>query len=294
MAAYHNVINTLPQQTTTDAEFRAFGSTINAQLAAMGLIQTADTGQINWVTVAKPAGANGNAGYEIWRFADALQATSPIFIKLEYGTGGISTCPGIWVTVGRASSGAGALVGTTTTRTACATQGTSALIHLHLFSGDTDRFVIVWGFDASDNGTPTRCIFISVEREVDANGARVGTGVYVTLSGTSSSPAVQEYFSQLTGGVGQESNLGIHVPRLGNGTNGSVVGIFPQYHVNNVFRPCGLNQFAYFNTAIPKNVTIAFDVYGITHTYYPLGAGAFTTQVNRAGATGVTLMVRYD
>jgi hypothetical protein len=48
---------------------------IAAQIAAMGLVQTSDTGQINWVTVARPA-LNTIAGYEIWRFNDAFSPLS--------------------------------------------------------------------------------------------------------------------------------------------------------------------------------------------------------------------------
>jgi hypothetical protein len=33
----------------------AWGSGIAAQIAAMGLVQTSDTGQINWATVTRPA-----------------------------------------------------------------------------------------------------------------------------------------------------------------------------------------------------------------------------------------------
>src|SRR4051812_38221933 len=67
-----------------DATFRAWGSGIAAQIAAMGLVQTSDTGQINWTTVTRP-GINVLAGYEMWRFADSLQATKPVFIRLDYG-----------------------------------------------------------------------------------------------------------------------------------------------------------------------------------------------------------------
>ena len=37
--------------------FRSWGSTISTQIAAMGMVQTADTGQINWTTVGTPAAA---------------------------------------------------------------------------------------------------------------------------------------------------------------------------------------------------------------------------------------------
>jgi hypothetical protein len=95
----------------TDAEFRTWGSEFSAKLLAVGLTQTADTGQINWTTVTRP-GVNTDGGYEVWRFSDAAHATAPIFLKFHYGTGAAATTPRIRVEVGTASNGSGTLSGT--------------------------------------------------------------------------------------------------------------------------------------------------------------------------------------
>lgn len=91
----------------TDAEFRAWGKDYSDHLALVGLVRTADTGQIDWSTVLRPGAINTAAGYEIWRFDDTLQATAPIFIKIEYGTFNVLDRPAIWLTIGRGSDGAG-------------------------------------------------------------------------------------------------------------------------------------------------------------------------------------------
>jgi hypothetical protein len=78
-------IRNLPAFISDDATFRVWGSGLAAQIAAMGLVQTSDTGQINWATVTRPA-IGALAGYEMWRFNDALQATKPVFIRLDYGS----------------------------------------------------------------------------------------------------------------------------------------------------------------------------------------------------------------
>lgn len=75
MFATTTLINTV----TTDAAFRTWGLAYNAKLAAAGLVQTADTGQIDWATVLAATAINTVQGYEIWRFDDALQATVPVF-----------------------------------------------------------------------------------------------------------------------------------------------------------------------------------------------------------------------
>lgn len=98
----------------SDAEFRLWGSELSSYFATVGLVQTADTGQIDWVTVTRAA-TNSIAGYEIWRFDDAAQATAPIFMRVEYGSASGVTQPRVRIGVGTGSDGSGTLTGLTTT-----------------------------------------------------------------------------------------------------------------------------------------------------------------------------------
>jgi hypothetical protein len=98
-----------PFDQTTDAGFRAWVSSIITQLAAVGLTQTSDTGQINTSTVTRPGSGNTSAGYTIWQFNDSLQGTSPIYFKLEFGSGSAAANPQMWVTVGTGTNGAGTI-----------------------------------------------------------------------------------------------------------------------------------------------------------------------------------------
>ena len=103
---------------TSDAGFRTWVAEIITQLLAVGLTQTADTGQINTASVTRPA-INTMAGYAIFRFNDTLHATNPIFLKLQFGTGGSTTTPAMQLQVGRGSNGSGTLTGLTTANVAC-------------------------------------------------------------------------------------------------------------------------------------------------------------------------------
>lgn len=94
------------------AKLRAWGSAISACLVASGLTVTADTGQVNWTTVTWSNATNTKMGYEVYRFNDTLQATSPIYFRIDYGTGGSSSNPSTWLTVGTGSDGAGNITGT--------------------------------------------------------------------------------------------------------------------------------------------------------------------------------------
>jgi hypothetical protein len=101
---------------TTDAGFRTWGNELmTALITTLGLTQTADTGQLAFpMTVTTRPAINTAAGYYILRFNDTLQATTPIFIKVEVGTGASAAVPALWITVGTGSNGSGTLTGAST------------------------------------------------------------------------------------------------------------------------------------------------------------------------------------
>lgn len=98
---------------STDAAFRDWGSKLSTALASVGLVKTTDTGQIDWATVLKPASSGVKSGYEIWRFNDSVQPTQPLFLKIEYGSGGVAQSSiSLWFTIGKGSNGSGTLTST--------------------------------------------------------------------------------------------------------------------------------------------------------------------------------------
>lgn len=117
-------INTVVDQ-TTDAAFRTWvAEVITFLFTTLGVTQTSDTGQINTSTVTRSAVINTAAGYVIGRFNDTAQSTSPIFFKLEFGTGTTQpTNPAMWITVGTGSNGSGTLTGVVSTRVAAGNFG---------------------------------------------------------------------------------------------------------------------------------------------------------------------------
>lgn len=95
----------------SDAMFREWGLELSTAFAAAGLVQTADTGQIDWTTVTR-ASTNSDAGYEIWRMNDTPQSTAPVYFRINYGTGFNASAPRIQVIVGTGSNGTGTITGT--------------------------------------------------------------------------------------------------------------------------------------------------------------------------------------
>lgn len=175
----------------TDVNFRAWGSSLSAAIQAVGLIKTTDTGQIGWSTVAKPAAPNTMQGYEIFRFNDALQATAPIFIKIEYGSGSYGgLCPAYKTTVGKGTDGAGNITDVLHTATAtastnntstndytsCVSSGDGSMLVFTLWTQSTVathgwRFALERSRDSSGNATAvgTFCYRLSNQGSADAS-----------------------------------------------------------------------------------------------------------------------------
>jgi hypothetical protein len=159
-----------------DASFRSWVHSLSDGLAAVGSItQTADTGQINPDTVLKPTATAVAAGYQVWRFNDALQATRPIFFKLEYGSGSsVINSAGVWITIGSGSDGAGNLTGVVIGRRQLygINQNTASTTRV---CGTAGRIIFMTGIAAH----ATNPIMFCIERWKDpATGADTGEGYW--------------------------------------------------------------------------------------------------------------------
>lgn len=207
MAAYSV---TLPAFFNTDGDFRQWGSEISARLGSGGLVKTADTGQIDWTTVPKPVVNNTFAGYEIWRFDDALQATVPIFIRIRYGVAGAVNRPQITISIASGTDGAGNLTGPVTTaqNTGANASKTAGATLPSFMSVSTDRLVMVLNYDSADTNFG---FGLAVERAKDSSGVNTSDG------------AVHMTFGAL--GVNTTQQL----PRFGPvpSSQGSTAGVFP-------------------------------------------------------------------
>ncbi len=108
--------STLAHSQASDAAYRAWCAGIITALTSVGLVRTADTGQINAETVLAPTAARTSSGYAIFRFNDAAQSTYPLFLKVEFYSGAYATvgngAPHLYLTIGKGTDGAGNLSGT--------------------------------------------------------------------------------------------------------------------------------------------------------------------------------------
>lgn len=180
----------------TNAAFQAWVTeVVTALFTTLGVTQTTDTGQINPATVAAPVAANASAGYVIGRFNDTLQATSPIFFKLEFGSGSAATDPQMYLTVGSASNGSGTITngggGAVTTRVAALSGGAP----LSTVTNYTSRYVylatsgigylgVVFKIGGIGSANTAFGAF-SIKRTNDASGNATSNGVAVMTTGFS-------------------------------------------------------------------------------------------------------------
>lgn len=79
-------------------------------LTNVGMVQTADTGQLVVANIASVTG-NTTYGYQVWRFNDSLQGTDPLFVKFVFYTPSTANYQGVYIYTGTGSDGSGNLTG---------------------------------------------------------------------------------------------------------------------------------------------------------------------------------------
>jgi hypothetical protein len=166
--------NALQMTTTTDALFRAWAQFIDDTIVlAGGWVNTADTGQLTIASATHPSVANTKVGYRVYHMNDALQATKPVFLRVDYGSGPTAANPAVWFTIGTGSDGAGNITGTllAATQMQAGSNATSACDSYG--SADTNRLELLMFVRAG--ATDLYCI--SLERSKDATGADTGDGL---------------------------------------------------------------------------------------------------------------------
>lgn len=272
---------------TTNVLFQAWVTeVVTALFTTLGVTQTSDTGQVNLATVAAPVAANASAGYVIGRFNDTLQSTSPIFFKLEFGSGSAAANPQMYLTVGSGSNGSGTITngggGAVTTRVSVlGGQGAISAITSY-----TSRYVYLatsgigyLGCVFKIGGTAANAAMgaFSIKRTNDSSGNATSNGVAVMTSvngatspGSSSSNGYLQCISYTTGAAipAAPSNAWIACAAGGlfglastiEGTTGFVV---PTYTIDPVIRFSAYDGVA-VQADFPINTTQSYAMVGAT------------------------------
>jgi len=275
----------------TDAEFRAEATFIHNIFSGGAFVQTSDTGQINLTTVTKPGAANTSAGYEIWRFDDALQSTKPVFLKIEYGTSSSSAAVfAIWFTIGTGSDGAGTITGSFKARTQCG-QGSANVGAGNSFGSAAGGSRICFCMLSN----LSQFYWFSLERTKDNTGADTNVGLILGYS-TTSSAARTQYLPYPPATVPSEE-LGIHVvlSTINPSTFGGDTGIGVAIPIMGVAQQPGMNICVVQNGDFAAGASFSFTIYGATHTYQIMSSVSSVRATTSGGSdTSVRLALRYD
>lgn len=325
--------NTVLFDVTSDAGYRAAGAAIKAGLIGAGAVQTTDTGQIDWTTAVRGSqGYTGSNfptswGYEIYRLSDSLQATKPVFIKIEYGAqnqgNNLSWLFGIIVTVGTGTNGAGTLTGVVGTRRVVMSNNpnsngftptpASAPTRCY-YCIDGSSFTFALGIDSvpptTVNGTPYSLpIVVAVERTRNLDGTANGDGVvfaYVCSSGvysggwtTFSGYQIINFTNSVVGAADGAIPVAFPGSAFNTGVAGQVITTYPIPVGTPTPEGQMLSLLGCYNNDIAIGVIVTINVFGVNHTYISLAqvngtAGNNHSHFGSIWGVNVALMMKYE
>lgn len=280
--------NTFDGSMSTDAEFRAIAQFIHDVLA-LGWTQTSDTGQINLTTVAKPGSGVTSAGYEVWRMADTLQATNPVFLKIEYGTGASAAGFAVWLTLGTGSDGAGTITGTVQTRQIVQSVSSAATVG-NSYGAAGAAWVTCCVLSTVSNAA----FWFSIERTKDSAGADTGTGLILAYGSAGTNHKSQ--YLPFSGSVPPaETGIQCIVSTNNPSTFNSDTGIGVMIPMAGVAQQPGLGVAVSMSSDFSNGALVSFTIYGATHSYQRMDS---VSTLRASGSTSVDtntrLLLRYE
>lgn len=277
----------------TDARWRAEVQFVHDTFA-LGWVQTADTGQISPATTARPTASNQFVGYEMWRMDDALQATKPVFARVEYRSGGGS--PNIFVlgiTLGAGSDGSGNIVGPF--RPILYVGGGNNMTNdMQCFgSAAADRITLAMGLTGAAAG---QTMVFALERTRDSTGATTGAGLIMFRRDGAAGVGTDNYSQVIPFGAvapteeaGVQCILSTNNPTTYTGDQG--VGLMiPMLGV--AIQP-GLNICVVMANDFASFAQVSFPLYGATHTWQHCGPLVSSLRATRVD-TNTRLMIRFE
>lgn len=289
--------NALQNSNSSDALERAWAQFVfDTFVTTGGWVQTADTGQVTISTIAHATVANTYQGYHIYRMADTLQATKPIFMRVEFGAAAAAAnSPALKVTIGQSTDGAGnitnVLFGPVIVTSALnGTNGSNSY-----GSADTNRgHIMLFCRNAA-----TETWLFSVERTKDANtGADTGEGLLVSWTDTNPG-TLTAWVNTAFGPQPSAERWCVAISNNSTSTFGSNTGIGFPLHFKGYLQPLALgvivvNKGDYLAAAQP-----VISVYGTNHTYQlsDCDTNSFSVATGNGGAGSATnrrIGIRYE
>lgn len=277
-----------------DAAFRTWVQAVIDGIVAVGLVQTADTGQIDTATVLAPVAGSTEKGYAVFAFDDSLQATYPVYIKIGFGSASLAGTIAMTIQAGSATDGAGTLTGTVGQRLGILGGLGANTPQVQYFAGATNRMALAVRVGAATASG----IFLFAERLKNADGTDSSDGV---VYGTNPSSSGITWTTNFYGGL-QVLEWGKAVPNawigiwpgvpLGAGatanaipttsSSGGNIYVMPIIPVGwKAWNPIESIQ-VYYNADIATNTTFNVDIYGTTRNMRSMASELYSTNAKYA------------
>ncbi len=256
-------------------------------------LQTTDTGQLATPFAFTKTGVASTAtGYCVYKMNDALQATVPIFVKMEWGAGAVANYHSIWCTIGKGSDGAGAITGVLKARFQLSFALNGGSSTQNVGSSGTGRITVGVGMSLGTNYS----MYLGIERTVDSNGADTGVGIIVCQGRGLFAP--KHHYIPYTGSIPAEQ-AGMHVvlAQEDPSTFATDIGISLAIPMAGASRQPGLNIAACRSADLAAYSTPSVPVYGASHVYFHCGGGVYNFRAQglaAVGDTGIRLLLRYE
>jgi hypothetical protein len=267
---------------------------LSQAFAAVGMTQTADTGQVDWNVLQTVPAANTWATpgiYEMWRFASGtLQTEMPIFIRVQYG---VTSGPAIRISIGTGTDGAGNLTGNISSVFTMGTATPTTTTSQCWVSAAANRlqFALWTNHPTANNG-----IAFSVSRSVTSAGVYNSDGV--TILGFGNGVKFQQWLPKITGGS-RFPFAGTTVfisgnPPTGTGNAGVDFGVYPIYPFRGSLDYFDGAAMVVAPTDISLGSVFSVSIYGVTQNYLVAGNAA-SGHPNSNGNTAFTAIgLRYE
>lgn len=270
----------VPAAITDDATFRQFVSAVHNAIIAVGLVNTADSGQINEATVLRPA-IQTDGGYKVYRFDDAKQATAPVSIYIAYGRAAGNNAR-LRVQVGTGVSDGFGNVGGRYSEMIIASQNAAAAT-LAFISGGPNRLSLAYGNDLTFSSQSDNYFGVFIERGRNLDGTENDDVVLLVTPSTPAPTSVLQYVPRGGSGasqVGTSNAVPVLNPAGTTAAFGGDVGVYPITPVvgPNLKGPM-LGPLIYVNGDFPLGASIN----GINH----LGAARSYKALSGASTSGV-------
>lgn len=280
------------------ANFKAWAQIISNFMTTAGWTQSADTGQVNWSTIASvPSSAYV---FEIWEPNDGL---TNFYLKIEYGWSGTNVQ--MRLSVGTGTNGAGALsgfiAGPFTTPGTSAGSGSSnggATQYNSYLSGAVGRIgVVMWC------GNSTNQAFFVVARSKNSSGANTSTHVTLVVGGLGARLAYQTIVFGTGVTTGKTSGQTGYAPIAQTGQNSNLFGstgvpmspFFPV--VDRYDNPLTEIAGAAINDVSDQTtfvISAANEPYGTSHTHISFKTGILLEWADDGFKNNTALVLQFE